>query len=69
MKDKDADILANVREKMKNAMEALEYKAGESNKKILVVKQKNYDLLCIKAAAFEAICSEMAKEEKNWWEK
>lgn len=65
----DVEILKNIKEKMESATEALAHKAEEHNwGRYIVLRQKEYDLICIKAAAFEAICREIAKEEENWWE-
>ena len=67
---KDREALDNIREKVQNANEALEHKTKEVCFGSLLVSKKKYDLICIKAAAFEVICKELDKKEgKNWWEK
>ena len=61
--------LNNVMEKVQSAKEALAHKAKEIGIKRILVSQKRYDEICIKAAAFETICQELEKEDKNWWER
>lgn len=66
----DREVLDNIREKVQNAREALRYKTKEVCFGSILVSKKKYDLICIKAAAFEVILMELEKKEgKNWWEK
>lgn len=61
-------LLGEIKETVNSAMEALEHKNKELGIcRSLLVKRKEYDLLCIKAAAFEAIVRKLSKEEEYWW--